>query len=374
MQGQPAGTSAFLGTADKLFQQIMAEEWSFPTEQFLPEPGGGLPPQPAYVPYYTPGDREQMAGMIQQAVTGKPNRSVAPAQGSTSGTRQPAMRLAELLRDGDATGGAIPKLWAVIVGIDNYEHINNIVGCKNDAAGVAKVLMLHGMLHPSRTYLMTEQMDGKYFPTGANLQAALQDVLTSAEPQDMVLFYFSGHGGLDEQSNDVTFTGVDFTFNDAQGTGVSGRTLQRLVSESKASKILMVFDACHAGGLAPLGRAPRSFRSGFPENFTNELAKGRGHVVIRASGKDEFSYGNPQLGHGVFTFVFLAGLTGAADANRDGIVTLNELRPYVTRETPALAQKLGHEPFHPSFTSAGQAGESGEIPLTVVAPNVGPQN
>jgi hypothetical protein len=272
-------------------------------------------------------------------------------------------RAAKALR---AEAPAAPKLWSVFVGIDDYQHINDISGCKSDAAGLAMIFMKHGMADPERTAILTEKRTGEMKATGVNIQKALAHALAQAGPQDMVIFTFSGHGGYDEEAQDTVFAGTDFRFEAAAETGLCGRQLQQMVSQSRASKILMVFDACHAGGLAAIGRSPRNFRNGLDTDFLDALARSTGHVVIRASGKDEFTVGEPKLDHGLFTFVFLSGLTGAADRDGDGIVTLSELRPYVSRETPALAAKLGYAPFHPSFTSAGQMGEMGDIPLTIV--------
>lgn len=393
-----SGASPFIGT---LTAQAMEEQFSQlvldPPQQYMEEPGGGLPPQPPPAIWTTedtryatelllqaeygsnpPPDTEAQGGLPPQeppAVFVPDGRSLG--QGSSATLVASPTNRARLLTatraavrdDGEEAApedSDAPKVWGVFVGIDDFETINDIVGCKNDAIGMAKTLMLHGLLHPRRTYLMTEKMDGAFRPTGANIKKALNEVLTKADPQDLVIFFFSGHGGEDAASGETVFPGVDFTFDDPYATGLTGSALQALIRRTAASKVLMLFDACHAGGLAPLGRSPRNFRSGPSQKFLDQLAGGRGHVVIRAAGKDEYSIGDDKIGHGVFTFVTLAGLTGAADRDRDGIVTLNELRPYVTSQTPTLAAELGHEPFHPSFTSGGQEGESGEIPLTTV--------
>jgi len=362
--------SAFLSN----IAQMQSEFALMMEPRYEPEPGGGLPPQPEAAEWST--DDVKYATDLLETAIGDDGRSKS---GRTSrskwvpGDRAKLRKKMVNSRDDAAPqenavpqANAAPNVWAVIVGVDDYENINDIVGCKNDAAAVAKILMLHGLLHPSRLYLMTEKMGGVFKPTGANIKKALNEALSKAAPQDLVVIYFSGHGGVDEASGETVFTGVNFNFDDPLDTGLSGSALQALISRTAATKVLMFFDACRSGGLAPLGRAPRTFRSGPSPGFLEELTKGKGHVVIRASGKDESSIGDEKLNHGIFTFVTLAGLTGAADRDKDGIVTLNELRPYVTKETPKLAKQLGHDVFHPSFTSAGQQGESGDIPLTVV--------
>jgi hypothetical protein len=48
-----------------------------------------------------------------------------------------------------------------------------------------------------------------------------------------------------------------------------------------------------------------------------------------------------ELGHGVFTYYLVQGLKGAADLNRDGIVSLQELYEYVEREVTQRARAVG---------------------------------
>ena len=48
-----------------------------------------------------------------------------------------------------------------------------------------------------------------------------------------------------------------------------------------------------------------------------------------------------ELGHGVFTYYLVRGLRGAADLNRDGIVTLQELYEYVEQQVTVKARASG---------------------------------
>ena len=49
----------------------------------------------------------------------------------------------------------------------------------------------------------------------------------------------------------------------------------------------------------------------------------------------------PELGHGVFTYYLLQGLQGAADLNRDGIVTIQELYEYVEQQVTQKSRSVG---------------------------------
>ena len=48
-----------------------------------------------------------------------------------------------------------------------------------------------------------------------------------------------------------------------------------------------------------------------------------------------------ELGHGIFTYYVVQGLKGAADLNRDGIVTLQELYEYVEQQVAQKSRAVG---------------------------------
>ena len=48
-----------------------------------------------------------------------------------------------------------------------------------------------------------------------------------------------------------------------------------------------------------------------------------------------------ELGHGVFTYYLVQGLQGAADLNKDGIVTLQELYEYVEQQVTQKSRAVG---------------------------------
>ncbi len=166
--------------------------------------------------------------------------------------------------------------------------------------------------------------------------------------------------------------------------------MNALLAQSKARNILFMIDACHSGGTAAIGPSQSAFPRHFkatadsaarrfatvPERFYDELAQAQGHVVIRACRADQSTPDLAYLGMGqsLLTLVLLEGLTGDADANHDGIVTLSELRIYTTKAIARISKRAAqfgedqsdnHGALVPTFTS-GAIGETGDLPLTVV--------
>lgn len=68
----------------------------------------------------------------------------------------------------------------------------------------------------------------------------------------------------------------------------------------------------------------------------------QGRVILTGAGGNEVSQEDDELGHGVFTHYLLRGLSGRADADRNGEGTVLELFTYVSREVPRATDNRQH--------------------------------
>lgn len=327
--------------------------------------------------------------LLRPALLGDSSSSVARPQIPPVASDGSPWRIAEAARQHfesrilgtQKAGGRVPKAWAVLVGVNKFETISPLFSSRNDVAALAKVLTSHGIVETERMCLMTDARarESSDYPNKKNVIHTLKRVLSQAAADDVVFVVFSSHGGYDEESRDAFFCTTDTS---QEVPGIYGRELQSLMESSQARNILIMLDTCHSGGTGALGNPKRALSfaensplkgpRSIPESFYDELAKARGSIVIRACRADQTTLDLKLLGQGFLTMVAVCGLTGDADANNDGIVTLSELRVYVTKTIPAvcqLATKAGYVepswPLQPTFTSGG-AGEAGDLPLTVV--------
>lgn len=110
-----------------------------------------------------------------------------------------------------------------------------------------------------------------------------------------------------------------------QGLHLSGGELpmSELIAFARrapADVVVVIVDACRSGAVTQvkgLKRAP-----GRPTQVDAVSLEGR--VFISASGDDEYAQESEALGGSYFTHHLVVGLRGAADASRDGKVTLDE--------------------------------------------------
>src|SRR5581483_11460630 len=102
------------------------------------------------------------------------------------------------------TGGAGPRLWALLVGIDQYAAVPVLRGCVNDVQAMRSLLIDRLGVPEASIRLLT---DGQ--ATRAGMLQAFQSFLIdnpAIERGDQILFHYSGHGS---QMRDVTGTEPD---------------------------------------------------------------------------------------------------------------------------------------------------------------------
>ena len=77
--------------------------------------------------------------------------------------------------------------------------------------------------------------------------------------------------------------------------------------------------------------------------------------VITSAAVDQVSTWYPEKRHSLFTYYFLKGLQGGADANKDGRITMGEMQAYLKDNVPYMARRLAGTEQLPVMT--GNAGD-----------------
>jgi len=65
-------------------------------------------------------------------------------------------------------------------------------------------------------------------------------------------------------------------------------------------------------------------------------------VLFRSSGANEVSAENDELQHGIFTYFLIKGLQGLADTDSDGLITVDEVYTYVSKQVPQATNQEQH--------------------------------
>ena len=129
-------------------------------------------------------------------------------------------------------------------------------------------------------------------------------------------------------------------------TGSSVNTLYQNLALLPAKKVTVVTDACFSGAFnsgnllknaSPLAIAPKT--GGYEKLNIFSSSKGT-----------EISSWYTDKKHGLFTYFFLKGLQGEADADGNKTITAEELEEYLEENVPALATRLYNRAQNPVFS------------------------
>jgi hypothetical protein len=203
------------------------------------------------------------------------------------------------------------RILGLYVGISAYEHNSHLYGCADDAR------LLGQAFRASHLQSATEQQvlaDGQ--ATRQAFLAGIGWLAQRATADDVVLVFFSGHGGTvaDARPGGDELSGLDATVVLQDGPLTDDEVVERL-ARVRARTIILALDSCHAGG------------------FADDWVRAPGRVGLFSSDADVLSdTAEPRRAGGYLSFHLRRGVLGDADARpRDGVLQLGELTDHLHR-------------------------------------------
>jgi hypothetical protein len=141
------------------------------------------------------------------------------------------------------------------------------------------------------------------------------------------------------------------------GDRVAYPELRRWIEEAGADVRIAILDSCASGALVRLKGG--AFRPSF---LSDASTQARGHAYLTASSADEAAQESDRIGAAFFTHYLVSGLRGAADASRDGRVTLHEAYKFAYDETLRRTQASRAGAQHPNYDI--QLAGTGDLVMT----------
>ena len=134
-------------------------------------------------------------------------------------------------------------------------------------------------------------------------------------------------------------------------TAIEANELQKLLENIKALKQVIIMDACQSGQSVEL----LAQRGAMEEKAIAQLSRSDGIHVFASAGSAQYASEFTSLGHGLFTYVLLHGLSGKADGSTmDGKITIYELKSYLDDQVPELSLQYKGQTQYPFTFSRGQ--------------------
>jgi hypothetical protein len=241
---------------------------------------------------------------------------------------------------GDAT--AIRRFALVASSNDGGPGRTRLRFANSDGESMGRVLASLGGVHESDLITVEDATRTSLTRAFAELK---KRIAREARPQlrREVFVYYSGHS--DEEG---LLLG---------GERVSYRELRQWIDSAGAEVRIAILDSCASGSLIRLKggvhRAP----------FLSDVStQARGHAFLTASSADEAAQESDRVGSAFFTHFLLSGMRGAADANHDRRVTLNEAYQFAYNETLQRTETSRAGAQHPAYDI--QLAGTGDLVMT----------
>lgn len=244
------------------------------------------------------------------------------------------------------------------VGINEYQNKSlNLNYAKTDASSFASQMKEQGDEIYSKVVL--HQIFDKD-ATKENILAKVTSLKDQISVNDVFVFYYAGHGSMVDGHFYLVSSNASRLYDSDKidEYGIEAEQLQQAMLEIKALKQLIIMDACQSGGSVEV----LAQRGAPEEKAIAQLSRSSGIHVMAAAGSEQYATEFESLGHGLFTYALLKGLSGDADgAPKDGKVTIYELKSYLDDQVPELSIKFKGSPQYPHTFSRGQ-----DFPIVIV--------
>lgn len=190
--------------------------------------------------------------------------------------------------------------------------------------------------------------------TKTAIVAALKQAQRDVGPDDLFVFYVASHGTVDDGQYLLITSNVGSTASARlKQDALTQEALKELISNIPASKKLIVLDTCSAGQLGDALQVAMLTRGMSDDTAMKVLSRAVGSTVLSAATSVQEAL-EGYKGQGLFTYVIVEGLNGAADTDRDGFVKTLELADYVDNMVPELAEKVFQHKQYPIVSPTGQ--------------------
>jgi Caspase domain len=243
--------------------------------------------------------------------------------------KPPVLKAQSMAKGDSAASGPAPTYgtgnkWAVLVGVNYYEDEANygqLQVCVKDTEAIHQQLLASGF-SSARIRILADDLPE--LPTRDNILAALKSTAEATEPDDLLLFYYSGHGDEDgSKSYLVARNGRRLVLED---TAVLISRVKQFLDQASARAKVIILDACHSGANIG-GKGAKSMSAEF---IRRVFEQAEGLAILASCKQAQLSYEWRKQERSVFTHYLLEALKGQADRDEKGFVTVQDASRYVT--------------------------------------------
>ena len=194
-------------------------------------------------------------------------------------------------------------------GITAYQSNSQLYGCADDATLLGEAMRASHLQRVDEQIVLTDAQ-----VTRAQFLEGIRTLARRAQPNDVVLVFFSGHGNVQPvaQGDTSELDGLDETIVLFDGS-VTDNDVAAELANIHAANVILALDTCHSGG------------------FSDDWVRAPGRVGLFSSDGDVLSdTAEPRRAGGYLSWYLRRGVLGEADYKpHDGVLHAGELTDYL---------------------------------------------
>lgn len=182
-------------------------------------------------------------------------------------------------------------------------------------------------------------------PSKQDLDDEIYELFNDRKKDDLLLFYFSGHGIID--GSGMFYFSTTSTLKEKNGslrptTAVPSVDVHNRMKDSPSKQQVIILDCCFSGafvkGMTAKGAAT--------VNITQQFG-GEGRAILTAASASQYAWAKEGYDLSAYTYYLLEGIqTGEADQDGDDRLSIEELHAYVSRRVKESGLEMTPE-FYP---------------------------
>ena len=232
------------------------------------------------------------------------------------------------------------KRYALVIGNSSYldERLPNLQSATVDAERFANLLSDPHLGAFTDVQTLTDQSHDV-------IETAIEKFFKNKLREDMLLFYFSGHG-IKSQNGQLFLAAQNTSSELLRATGIAANFIKENMEESGSQRQILILDCCYGGAIIEgakgdniVGQTVNSLLSFKPSGF--------GKIIITASEAMQYAFDGKhvegQTQNSLFTKYLIEGLqSGKADMDNDGLIDIDELYQFAyknvgSQQTPNIS-------------------------------------
>lgn len=191
---------------------------------------------------------------------------------------------------------------------------NDLTLPAKDASAIHRLYLQNGR---AKSVLLTNENASK-----SNILTKARNHFSKAKPDDIAIFFFSGHG----------YQGGFVAYDEF----ISYDEIRKLLSSCRAKNKMIFADACFSGDIR---------EDGHSANHSKQNV-----MLFLSSRSNEYSIERKDMKNGLFAACLVRALKGGADTNRDRTITAKELYKAVSKSVRELSNDRQHPVMWGNFS------------------------